>query len=170
MAANPRFLSADDVLDLDVPPGLSGYEFVDAQPVPVTPASRVHSRLIVMVGFELEKYVREHSLPGEVLSDAGIVLGPTKRQLVQGRLARRYGGRGLFGPRHQVAAAALVGHTQPCEERAGMSPGWPSATGSGPRVTRDVSTVSTPPSTLCAKRSMLRGAGPSSSTLVPRRS
>ncbi len=50
----------------------------------------------------------------------------------------------------------------PASEVAGMSPGWPSATGSGPSVMRDVSTVSTPFSIVCAKRSRPRGAGPSS--------
>ncbi len=53
---------------------------------------------------------------------------------------------------------------------AGMSPGWPSGTGSGPRVILLVSTVRTPLATLLAKRSMLRGAGPSSWILMPSRS
>ena len=102
--------------------------------------------------------------PAEKRSSAG------SRRLGQVGLARRYGGRGLFRPRRQLAAGALVAHTQPCGERAGIRPGWPSATGSGPSVIFEVLTVRTPPSTVCAKRSMLRGAGPSSLILMPSRS
>ena len=49
MASSPRALTVDDVLDLPLPNGISGYEFVDGKPVPVTPASRTHGRLIVEV-------------------------------------------------------------------------------------------------------------------------
>ena len=70
----------------------------------------------------------------------------------------------------QLAPGALVHHMHPVGDVAGMRPGWPSATGSGPRVILLVSTVRTPFSTVCANRSRLRGAGPSSLTLVPRRS
>lgn len=67
--------TADDVLDLPLPDGVSGYEFVDGQPVPVMPASIIHGRLIIKVGYRLEKYVIEHGLGGTVYSDAGFVLG-----------------------------------------------------------------------------------------------
>lgn len=67
--------TADDILGLPLPNGVSGYELVDGQPVPVMPASRIHGRLIVRVGYLLERHVREHELTGTVLSDAGFVLG-----------------------------------------------------------------------------------------------
>lgn len=67
--------TADDVLDLPLPNGVIGYEFVDGQPVPVMPASRIHSRLIVQVTRVLANYVIEHGLSGEVHCDAGFVLG-----------------------------------------------------------------------------------------------
>ena len=86
------------------------------------------------------------------------------------RLARRNRGRRLFGPRRQLATGPVVGHMQPWGERAGIRPGWPRATGSGPSVILDVSTVSTPPLTMCANRSSERGAGPSSLILMPTRS
>ncbi len=75
MATNPTAFSADDALDLPLPNGVTGYEFVDGQPVPVMPASRMHGRLIVTVARILDTYVLEHGLPGEVYSDAGFVLG-----------------------------------------------------------------------------------------------
>ncbi len=62
---------------------------------------------------------------------------------------------------------------QPVGVRGGMSPGWPSAIGSGPSVILPVLMVSLPaPSTMVAKRSMPRGAGPNCapSALIPRRS
>ena len=75
MAARPDTLTADDVLEIPVPDGLIGYELVDGRAVPVTPASLVHGRLIVEVAYQLERHVRDHQLPGIVLSDAGFVLG-----------------------------------------------------------------------------------------------
>lgn len=67
--------TADDVLDLPLPNGVSGYEFVDGQPVPVMPASAIHGELIVEVCRRLANHVIERRLPGKVYSDAGFVLG-----------------------------------------------------------------------------------------------
>lgn len=75
MATNPNPLTADDVLDLPLPKGVGGFEFVDRRPVPVTPASPIHGRLIVDVARLLANYVIDHGLPGSVYSDAGFVLG-----------------------------------------------------------------------------------------------
>jgi Uma2 family endonuclease len=75
MATNPNTFTVDDVLDLPLPNGVSGYEFVDGQPVPVMPASPIHGELIVEVARLLANYVIEHGLPGKVWSDAGFVLG-----------------------------------------------------------------------------------------------
>ena len=85
-------------------------------------------------------------------------------------LSRGDGGRLFVWPRRQLAAGPLLAHMQPMAERGGIRPGWPSATGSGPRVILEVSTVSTPPATVWAKRSSERGAGPSSCIFVPSRS
>lgn len=67
--------TADDVLGLPVPPGFTGYEFVDGQPVPVTPTSFVHARLVVEIAARLRGHVEETGLTGTVLADAGFVLG-----------------------------------------------------------------------------------------------
>ncbi len=75
MATNIRKLIADDVVDLPVPNGIDGYEFVDGSPVPVTPASPLHGELIVEIGRRLANHVIEHDLSGTVFSDAGFVLG-----------------------------------------------------------------------------------------------
>ena len=82
------------------------------------------------------------------------------------RAIARVGGAGF-----ELPPRSLLAHMHPVGDLGGMTPGWPSATGSGPSVILDVSTVSTPDeSTVEAKRSRLRGAGPSPSTLMPRRS
>ncbi|MGH7574233.1 MAG: Uma2 family endonuclease [Longimicrobiales bacterium] len=67
--------TADDVLDLPLPNGVIGYEFVDGQPVPVMSASRIHSRLMAKMTYLLERHTVEHELSGEVHTDAGFVLG-----------------------------------------------------------------------------------------------
>lgn len=76
MSPGPDVLTADDVLTLPLPKGVEGYELVDGRPVPVTAASRIHARLIVQVAYRLETHVRQAGLDGEVLTDAGFVLGP----------------------------------------------------------------------------------------------
>lgn len=75
MATRQTALTADDVLDLPVPAGLIGYEFVDGHPVPVTPASLIHGQLIVDVASRLLAHVRTVDVSGAVLSDTGFVLG-----------------------------------------------------------------------------------------------
>ena len=75
MATKPDMLTADDVLDMPVPEGLIGYELVDGKPVPVTPASRIHGRLTAEIARVLQNYVLEEGLDGEVLVDAGFILG-----------------------------------------------------------------------------------------------
>lgn len=75
MSSKPDLLTADDVLDLPVPAGLSGYELVDGRLVPVTPASPIHGSLIIDVGYLLKRHVVEAGLDGMVFSDAGFVLG-----------------------------------------------------------------------------------------------
>jgi Uma2 family endonuclease len=75
MAAQTQVLTADDVLELPVPNGVSGYEFVDGRPVPVTHSSPIHGWLIADVCYLLKRHVVEAELDGRVLSDAGFVLG-----------------------------------------------------------------------------------------------
>src|SRR5687767_7028220 len=71
----PRIDDPDEILELEIPTGLSGYEFVDGQLVPVTHASFIHGRLIIRVGYLLERHVQETALPGCVISDSGVILG-----------------------------------------------------------------------------------------------
>src|SRR6185295_287630 len=47
-------------------------------------------------------------------------------------------------PRRSPRRSALDHPPQPCATRGGIRPGWPKATGNGPRATWDVSIVSTP--------------------------
>ena len=72
--------------------------------------------------------------------------------------------------RRELASPRLVAHMQPVGDLAGMRPGCPSATGSGPRMTRLVSTMRSPSEMVWGNRSRLRGAGPSCWTFVPSRS
>ena len=83
------------------------------------------------------------------------------------------GGRGNRQPLLGRPSGCLGHQMQPVGVRGGMIPGWPTATGSGPRVILPVLIVRTPPeSTVIEKRSMLRGAGPycAPSALIPSRS
>jgi Uma2 family endonuclease len=68
-------LTADDVLDLPVPEGLLGYEFVDGEPVPVTPASPIHGNVNGEVFHHLRKHQDERGLTGKAFVDAAFVLG-----------------------------------------------------------------------------------------------
>jgi Uma2 family endonuclease len=75
MATNPKPITADDVLDLELPEGAIGYEFVDGRPVPVMPASPIHGELIAKVCHRLVAHVGQAGLSGKVWSDPGFVLG-----------------------------------------------------------------------------------------------
>jgi Uma2 family endonuclease len=75
VAANPKVLIADDVLDLPDPEGGIGWELVDGQLVPVMPASFIHGNLIAEVCYRLRLHVEQSGLPGKVASDPGVVLG-----------------------------------------------------------------------------------------------
>jgi Uma2 family endonuclease len=75
MASSPNRITADDVLELPLPEGVSGYEFVNGQPVPVMPASFLHGRLMGEVARFLSNHVAERRIPGRVVVDAGFVLG-----------------------------------------------------------------------------------------------
>src|SRR5919108_2810261 len=75
MASRSNPLTADDMLELPLPDGLSGYEFVDGRPVPVTLASIMHSQLMTRVTMRLGRYIEESGIGGEVLAEAGFILG-----------------------------------------------------------------------------------------------
>lgn len=68
-------LEPDDLLELPLPEGVSGYELVDGELVPVSPASFQHGGLIMEVGRLLANYIEARGLGGRVVSDAGFVLG-----------------------------------------------------------------------------------------------
>lgn len=74
MASEPHTLTADDILQLEGPNGVIGYELVDGRPIPVTPASPIHGQLIVVMASLLYNYVRQAGLTGTVYSDASFVL------------------------------------------------------------------------------------------------
>jgi Uma2 family endonuclease len=74
LATNPKYRNADDVLDLEPPPGISGYELVDGELQPVSPAGPVHGELIIELGRLIKNFVKEHGITGRVLGDAGFVL------------------------------------------------------------------------------------------------
>jgi Uma2 family endonuclease len=75
MATRRTSIEPDDLLNLAIPDGLSGFELVDGQPVPVTPASRVHGKLISRVLTRLQNYIDENDIVGEAYGDSGFVLG-----------------------------------------------------------------------------------------------
>ena len=74
MATHHTPLEPEDVLDLPLPDGVSGYELVDGRPEPVTPASWQHGALIALVCARLHDHLKEHDQPGHIVSDAGFVL------------------------------------------------------------------------------------------------
>jgi Uma2 family endonuclease len=74
MATHPNPITVDDVLDLPLPEGVIGYEFVNGEPVPVMSGSLIHGRLIIEVGYRLRRHVEEAGLDGFVVSDAGFVM------------------------------------------------------------------------------------------------
>jgi Uma2 family endonuclease len=74
MATHRAPLDPDDVLDLPLPDGVSGYELVDGKLAPVSPASLDHGWLIVEVGRRLANFVEEQGVPGRVYADAGFVM------------------------------------------------------------------------------------------------
>jgi Uma2 family endonuclease len=76
MATNrmPTF-SADDVLRMSIPPELSGYELVNGELEPVTPAGLLHGRIASRLAVRLEAHVRQQQTAGCVYVEAGFVLG-----------------------------------------------------------------------------------------------
>jgi Uma2 family endonuclease len=72
---NPmRILNADEVLDIPVPDGLSGYELVDGELEPVMPANPRHGRIAAKVARLVDAYAFQHGIGGEVYVESGYVL------------------------------------------------------------------------------------------------
>jgi Uma2 family endonuclease len=68
-------ITSDELLNLPIPGELSGFELVNGQLVPVTPASKEHGRLTGLVSYFLIAYIESSALGGEVILDGGVVLG-----------------------------------------------------------------------------------------------
>jgi Uma2 family endonuclease len=74
LAKKPMRLTADDVLDIEVPGHLRGYELVDGELVEVSLVSPPHGRIAMKVGHHLLTHIEEHGIAGEVYGEAGYVL------------------------------------------------------------------------------------------------
>ena len=76
MATNPMpTFTTDDVLHLPIPPELSGYELVDGELVPVTPAGLTHGRIAIRVAVRLDAHIKQQLIAGAVYCEVGFVLG-----------------------------------------------------------------------------------------------
>lgn len=126
MATHPRPLVPEDVLALPLPAGVIGYELVDGVPVPVSPASLLHARVLGRAYRLLADHVESNVIAGEVFVDGGFVLGLRRdpRRLrgpdvafVSGRKLLEHGDPGLgFG--HYAPDLAVE-----VELRSGRKPG-----------------------------------------------
>jgi Uma2 family endonuclease len=75
MATHRIPIEPDDLLEMQIPDELSGYELVDGELVPVSPASALHGWLIARVCMVLGMFVEQNGIAGRVFSDAGFILG-----------------------------------------------------------------------------------------------
>src|SRR5687768_13066361 len=69
-----RIQSADDVLQIPLPPGVSGYELVDGELVEVVPVGPLHGEVAAKLCKLLGHYLEEHPEAGRVYVEAGFVL------------------------------------------------------------------------------------------------
>jgi Uma2 family endonuclease len=74
LGTHGMLLSADDLLQIPVPPHLRGYELADGELVAVMAASAVHGRLIGEITGRIRDYLSARPL-GQVYVDVGFVLG-----------------------------------------------------------------------------------------------
>lgn len=101
-------LNADEVLDIPVPDGLSGYELVNGELEPVMPANPRHGRIAGTIAQRLNEHLSMHRIGGVVYVEAGYVLrlkrdrerlrGPDVSFVSQEKLAAYGGepGKGFF--------------------------------------------------------------------------
>lgn len=68
-------LSADDVLEIDVPDHLRRYELVDGKLIEVGHVSPPHGRIAARLGQLLLNHIEAHHIEGRVYVEAGYVLG-----------------------------------------------------------------------------------------------
>ncbi len=111
MATQPRQIEPDDILEMDIPAHLSGYELVDGKLVPVRPASPIHGWLMIKLGQQLLNHIEAHELGGRVITDAGFVL-PLARD------PRRLRGPDIA----YLTAAQIEEHGEPGEHFARFMP------------------------------------------------
>jgi Uma2 family endonuclease len=67
-------LIADDLIDLEVPDHLRGYELVDGELVEVSRPGARHGRIAAQIARYIANHIEEHGAGGEVYVDAGYVL------------------------------------------------------------------------------------------------
>lgn len=76
MATKPMpTYSPDDLFDLPMPNGVTGYELVDGVPVEVTPVGLAHGVIVGEVLGRLREHVKRHQVRGRVGVEIGYVLG-----------------------------------------------------------------------------------------------
>jgi Uma2 family endonuclease len=117
MATKPMpIYSADDVLDLPIPPGILGYELVVGELVEVLPSGLLHGYLAGEVCARIHAHVRDRRIRGRTYIDAGYVLGlrrdPQRLRgpdvsFVSAERLRRYGGEPARGFLHGVPDLAV---------------------------------------------------------------
>jgi Uma2 family endonuclease len=94
-------VSADDLLDIPVPPHLRGFELVDGELVGVTPVSFAHACVAAEIARRLGNHTADHRIRGHVCVEGGFVLrlprdperlrGPDVSWVSEGNL-RKHGG------------------------------------------------------------------------------
>ncbi|MBI4409802.1 MAG: Uma2 family endonuclease [Gemmatimonadetes bacterium] len=75
-AERPSRLTAEEAISLYAEPGVHGYEYVNGELEPVSPANPTHGRVILELGHHLLNHIDAHG-GGRVYADAGFVLALT---------------------------------------------------------------------------------------------
>ena len=76
MATNPMpTYSPDDLFDLPLPPGVTGFELVDGIPVAVTPVGLAHGVIAGEISGRIRDHIKGHGVGGRVGVEIGYVLG-----------------------------------------------------------------------------------------------
>jgi Uma2 family endonuclease len=75
MATQPRRLRPEDIVDIEPPDGVSGYELVNGELVEVPFAYPEHGRLAAEIAHRIASHIEVHGPAGAVYSEAGYVLG-----------------------------------------------------------------------------------------------
>ena len=75
MATQSHRIRPEDILDIELPPGVTGFELVDGELVPVTPPKPKHARLAAQITYRVAAHSETRGPPGQVYAEAGYVLG-----------------------------------------------------------------------------------------------